>query len=296
MIGKSICSGVAPRRSNRSQTCSTTHSGRAPGRSTLLITTIGLKPIANAFWVTKRVCGIGPSIASTSSNTESTIDSTRSTSPPKSAWPGVSTMLIRLPCQVIAVFLDRIVMPRSFSWSFESMTRSASTVRSLNVPDCLSRQSTRVVLPWSTCATIAMLRRFSRDMRACRNERESRPVYRENPAVVGTWALPGGLRRATLRSPPACRARPGGPQLGESFMNQSDLNAEIATSRGTIRLRLFADRAPLTVASFVNLARRGYYDGLTFHRVIPDFMIQGGCPEGSGRGGPGYQFEDEFDA
>ncbi len=79
-------------------------------------------------------------------------------------------------------------------------------------------------------------------------------------------------------------------------MNQSDLNAEIATSRGTIRLRLFADRAPLTVASFVNLARRGYYDGLTFHRVIPDFMIQGGCPEGSGRGGPGYQFEDEFDA
>lgn len=50
----------------------------------------------------------------------------------------------------------------------------------------------------------------------------------------------------------------------------------------------------MTVASFVNLARRGYYDGLSFHRVIDDFMIQGGCPEGSGRGGPGYKFEDEF--
>ncbi|MDX2299791.1 MAG: peptidylprolyl isomerase [Xanthomonadaceae bacterium] len=65
------------------------------------------------------------------------------------------------------------------------------------------------------------------------------------------------------------------------------------TNRGTIRVDLFADKAPLTVASFVNLARRGYYDGLTFHRVIPNFMIQGGCPEGSGRGGPGYRFEDE---
>ncbi len=52
----------------------------------------------------------------------------------------------------------------------------------------------------------------------------------------------------------------------------------------------------MTVANFVNLARRGFYDGLSFHRVIPDFMIQGGCPEGSGRGGPGYRFGDEFDA
>jgi len=56
------------------------------------------------------------------------------------------------------------------------------------------------------------------------------------------------------------------------------------------------DKTPLTVANFVNLAKRGYYDGLSFHRVINDFMIQGGCPEGSGRGGPGYRFGDEFDA
>jgi len=74
----------------------------------------------------------------------------------------------------------------------------------------------------------------------------------------------------------------------------AEITAHIALARGTIRLRLHADQAPLTVANFVNLARRGYYDGLSFHRVIPDFMIQGGCPEGSGRGGPGYKFADEF--
>lgn len=73
----------------------------------------------------------------------------------------------------------------------------------------------------------------------------------------------------------------------------SELVAEIATARGTIHVQLHADKAPLTVANFVNLAQRGFYDGLTFHRVIPDFMIQGGCPKGSGTGGPGYRFEDE---
>ncbi len=71
------------------------------------------------------------------------------------------------------------------------------------------------------------------------------------------------------------------------------LTATFNTARGPIRLRLFADQAPVTVASFVNLVRRGYYNGLTFHRVIPDFMIQGGCPDGDGRGGPGYRFENE---
>jgi peptidyl-prolyl cis-trans isomerase B (cyclophilin B) len=71
------------------------------------------------------------------------------------------------------------------------------------------------------------------------------------------------------------------------------LIATFDTDRGPIQVELFADKAPLTVANFVNLAKRGFYDGLNFHRVIPDFMIQGGCPEGSGRGGPGYRFEDE---
>jgi len=71
------------------------------------------------------------------------------------------------------------------------------------------------------------------------------------------------------------------------------LTAIFDTDRGTIRVELFADKAPLTVANFVNLVQRRFYDGLNFHRVIADFMIQGGCPEGSGRGGPGYRFEDE---
>ena len=73
------------------------------------------------------------------------------------------------------------------------------------------------------------------------------------------------------------------------------ITAAIETNKGIINLDLFADHTPLTVANFANLARRGYYDNLTFHRVIADFMVQGGCPNGDGRGGPGYQFADEFD-
>lgn len=75
----------------------------------------------------------------------------------------------------------------------------------------------------------------------------------------------------------------------------SSIQAVMKTSRGDIHLELFPDAAPVTVANFVNLAKRGYYDGLKFHRVISDFMIQGGCPRGTGTGGPGYKFEDEFD-
>lgn len=70
--------------------------------------------------------------------------------------------------------------------------------------------------------------------------------------------------------------------------------AKIHTSKGTLNIRLFADKAPATVANFVNLATRGFYDSLKFHRVINDFMVQGGCPNGDGRGGPSYRFEDEF--
>src|SRR6476620_6838369 len=71
------------------------------------------------------------------------------------------------------------------------------------------------------------------------------------------------------------------------------LTANFDTDRGPIRVELAADKAPLTVANFVNLAKRGFYDGLSFHRVINDFMIQGGCPKGTGTGGPDYKFEDE---
>jgi cyclophilin family peptidyl-prolyl cis-trans isomerase len=72
--------------------------------------------------------------------------------------------------------------------------------------------------------------------------------------------------------------------------------ATLHTSEGSIEVELFAEDAPKTVENFTKLAGEGFYDGLVFHRVIPDFMIQGGCPEGTGTGGPGYQFEDEFNA
>jgi len=72
------------------------------------------------------------------------------------------------------------------------------------------------------------------------------------------------------------------------------MKAEIKTTKGTINLDLFKDKAPLTIANFTNLANRGYYDNLSFHRVIENFMIQGGCPLGTGTGGPGYEFKDEF--
>ena len=75
---------------------------------------------------------------------------------------------------------------------------------------------------------------------------------------------------------------------------KNDLKAVIETNKGKINLWLFAGQTPITVGNFVNLARRGYYNDLKFHRVIPDFMIQGGCPFGDGRGGPGYKFPDEF--
>ena len=71
-------------------------------------------------------------------------------------------------------------------------------------------------------------------------------------------------------------------------------NATLHTSEGPIEIELYPNEAPKTVENFTKLAGDGFYDGLIFHRVIPDFMIQGGCPQGTGTGGPGYQFEDEF--
>ena len=73
-----------------------------------------------------------------------------------------------------------------------------------------------------------------------------------------------------------------------------DISAIIETSKGNINIKLFPETTPVTVANFVNLAQRKYYDGLKFHRVIASFMVQGGCPQGTGTDGPGYQFEDEF--
>ena len=87
-------------------------------------------------------------------------------------------------------------------------------------------------------------------------------------------------------------------ETGKEKMKTPDnkLTATIKTSKGDINVKLLPDKAPLTVLNFVNLSKRGFYNNLTFHRVIPDFMIQGGCPLGTGTGGPGYRFKDEFSA
>ncbi len=81
-----------------------------------------------------------------------------------------------------------------------------------------------------------------------------------------------------------------------SLASADPLTATLKTSKGTIEIALEAEKTPVTVANFVNLAQKGFYNGIKFHRVIPDFMIQGGDPTGTGAGGPGYRFEDEFDA
>ena len=76
--------------------------------------------------------------------------------------------------------------------------------------------------------------------------------------------------------------------------NQSLPSIKMQTSQGEIHIELFEDEAPNTVANMIELSEQGFYDGLVFHRVINDFMIQGGCPHGKGTGGPGYRFRDEY--
>ena len=84
------------------------------------------------------------------------------------------------------------------------------------------------------------------------------------------------------------------PELPPAADTNTAYTAVIETSGGDIRLELWPDKAPQTVGNFVGLARQGFYDGTIFHRVIADFMIQGGCPQGTGTGGPGYTFADEI--
>lgn len=72
------------------------------------------------------------------------------------------------------------------------------------------------------------------------------------------------------------------------------MNAEIETEKGTMKVEFYTEDAPKTVENFVGLAKKGFYDGLTFHRVLPDFVIQGGCPDGTGAGGPGYTIDCEL--
>jgi peptidyl-prolyl cis-trans isomerase B (cyclophilin B) len=84
-------------------------------------------------------------------------------------------------------------------------------------------------------------------------------------------------------------------QAAENPAPVKDIRIILHTNKGDIEGTLFASKVPITAANFLNLAKKGYYDGITFHRVIPDFMIQGGDPTGTGSGGPGYKFADEID-
>jgi len=108
-----------------------------------------------------------------------------------------------------------------------------------------------------------------------------RRMAQDSCAAATPAALPAGRPLGSTRSAGA----PNGDPMSQATMN---------TTHGAIGLELFDEDAPQTVENFRSLAGRGFYDGLTFHRVIPEFMIQGGCPEGTGTGGPGYTFEDEF--
>ncbi|MGK0189759.1 MAG: peptidyl-prolyl cis-trans isomerase B (cyclophilin B) [Verrucomicrobiales bacterium] len=91
----------------------------------------------------------------------------------------------------------------------------------------------------------------------------------------------------------ACAQEDSKPKKADSKV--TDIAIVIKTSKGDIEATIFASKVPMTAANFLNLASRHYYDGIVFHRVIPDFMIQGGDPTGTGRGGPGYRFGDEID-
>lgn len=104
-------------------------------------------------------------------------------------------------------------------------------------------------------------------------------------------AAPAPEPSSPVTPPAPASAAPAQPSENQPV---SDLQATIVTNKGSIHLNLYASKTPQTVANFVNLAQRGFYDGLTFHRVIENFMVQGGCPLGTGTGGPGYRFKDEI--
>jgi peptidyl-prolyl cis-trans isomerase B (cyclophilin B) len=103
----------------------------------------------------------------------------------------------------------------------------------------------------------------------------------EKPVMCKTSILLAAFTLAILAAP------------AQSEESMKDIRIIVKTDKGDIEGVLYPSKAPVTVANFLNLAKRGYYDGLKFHRVIPDFMIQGGDPTGTGSGGPGYRFEDE---
>jgi len=116
--------------------------------------------------------------------------------------------------------------------------------------------------------------------------------------LMGAWVLlvigaAGSHAQEEIAEPTPAKEKTGVADT-KTPEREKTMIAVITTNKGPIRLTLCPEQAPVTVANFVNLSQRNYYDGVSFHRVIPDFMIQGGDPSGTGRGGPGYHFEDEF--
>src|SRR5208283_2415618 len=246
MIGKSSCSSLASSAAKRSKTSLMTSLGRASGLSTLLMQTIGFRPILRALPTTNFVCGIGPSAASTSTMALSTMERMRSTSPPKSAWPGVSTMLMRVSFQTIEVAFAMIVMPRSFSRSFESITRSATRWFSRKAPDCCRSRSTSVVLPWSTWAMMAILRSFMGKAALRTTGAGSEGLQRGERRTKGSAMLRCGAvyriggQKETLRLSP----------LGEPGRSVGGFERELdadASERQIARLDHFRRRRPVSV-------------------------------------------------
>jgi peptidyl-prolyl cis-trans isomerase B (cyclophilin B) len=120
------------------------------------------------------------------------------------------------------------------------------------------------------------------------------PVADVKNAPKAIPAVGAPVKSAQVQTEAAVDAIPAIVAPVEEPLRVRDVDIVMHTSKGDIEATLFATKTPVTVANFLNLAKRGYYDGLIFHRVIPNFMIQGGDPTGTGRGGPGYQFEDEI--
>ena len=117
------------------------------------------------------------------------------------------------------------------------------------------------------------------------------PAKASSPPAVGKHSVIG----KTTRDGIGIYDQGRGMAKDEKQANVTDVNIVMKTSKGDIEAVIYATKTPMTAANFLNLAEMDFYDGITFHRVIPNFMIQGGDPEGSGRGGPGYRFGDEFD-
>ena len=125
------------------------------------------------------------------------------------------------------------------------------------------------------------------------------PTPTEAAASVATQppaaTEPGAATQATATTAPAPEAKRDKGEPPMTLNSDNQYVATINTNHGAIVIELFPKQAPKTVNNFVTLSRDGFYDGVIFHRVIPNFMIQGGDPTGTGSGGPGYKFEDEFD-